>query len=45
MILDTFLGFCPSLLKQALNFLYNVSHLVVDNSFNLGFFLTKKAFY
>ena len=45
MILDTFLSFCPSLLKWALNFLYNVTHLVVDSSFNLGFFLSKKGFF
>ena len=44
MILDTFLGFCCSLLKWVFNFLYNVSHLVVDDSFNLGFFLNKKGF-
>ena len=43
-ILDIFLGFFPSLLKWALNFLYNTSHLVVNDRFNLGFFLNKKGF-
>lgn len=41
-ILNIFLRFCPSLPKWILNFLYNVSHLFVDNPFNLGFFLSKK---
>ena len=42
--LDIFLGFRPCVLKRALNFLYNISHLIDDDPFNLGRFLSEKGF-
>jgi len=36
--------FRPFQERRALNLLYNVSYLVVNNPFNLGFFINKKGF-
>ena len=43
-ILDMLLDFSEPSIKKSPNFLYNVSYVVIDDPFNLGFFLSEKSF-